>query len=107
MNMNRTVVFIVLFVVVPPDTTRLRAAAPIHADPSNYRALLATLKPGDTLSLAAGAYPGLPIRGLNGTPPAWVTFTGAESGPPARVAIAGGRSCNTVGQLNYNYSRPP
>src|SRR5262245_52034803 len=51
----------------------------IAADPSNYLAKLAALKPGDTLLLAAGDYgvdaqgrdtaspPGLPIFGLNGT----------------------------------------
>jgi hypothetical protein len=76
-------------------------AAVVSADPSNYRALLTTLKPGDTLNLAPGTYPRLNIKGLNGTPDQWITITGPPSGPPA--IIIGEPEYNTVEILNSSY----
>jgi hypothetical protein len=95
------VVFIVLFAVALSDTARLRAAALVHADPANYRALLPTLKGGDTLSLAPGTYPRLNITGLNGTPSAWITIKGPDLGPPA--VIVGATGYNTVEIFNSSY----
>ena len=99
--MNSTVVFIALFVVALSDIAQLRAAALIHADPSNYRTLLTTLKAGDTLTLAPGTYPRLLITGLNGTPSAWITITGPDLGPPA--VIIGATGSNTVEIFNSSY----
>jgi hypothetical protein len=71
-----------------------------HADPSSYRALLATLEPGDTLLLAPGVYddpaapPGLPIFGLHGAPDAPITITGPEAGP--RPVFLGRATHNTI-----------
>jgi hypothetical protein len=93
--MNRSAAFIAVFVV------RLGAAAVIEADASNYRALLSTLKPGDTMSLAAGQYPRLFITALNGTESAWITITGASSGPPA--VIVGAEGHNTIEIVNGSY----
>lgn len=65
----------------------IAAAAPAvggevkEAHPGNYRKLLATLEPGDTLALAAGVYPdGLPITERRGTAEAWITIQGPEAG---------------------------
>lgn len=56
-------------------------AAVKHATPADYRRLLATLEPGDTLVLAAGVYErGLPVSGRHGTPEAWITIQGPEKG---------------------------
>jgi hypothetical protein len=52
-----------------------------HATPETYRRLLTTLRPGDTLRLEAGVYDrGLPVTGCNGTPEAWITIEGPETG---------------------------
>ncbi|MDZ4402786.1 right-handed parallel beta-helix repeat-containing protein [Prosthecobacter sp.] len=57
------------------------AATVKHAQPENYRRLLTTLKPGDTLVLAAGVYErGLPVSDSHGTPEAWITIQGPEEG---------------------------
>jgi hypothetical protein len=77
------------------------AAAVRRADPSNYRALVRTLKPGDTLKLASGTYPRLFISGLNGTPEAWITIAGPGTGAPA--VIAGAPLQNTIEIENSSY----
>jgi len=52
-----------------------------HAQPDNYRRLLTTLEPGDTLVLAAGVYErGLPISDCHGTSNAWITIQGPDKG---------------------------
>src|SRR5882724_10250159 len=61
------------------------AAADIPANPTNYKNLLRTLKPGDTLTLAGGRYPRLPIAQLNGTTDGWITITGPAAGEPAVI----------------------
>ena len=99
--MNRKLVVIALFSIALSYTVRLRGGSVIHADRSNYRARLRTLKPGDTLSLAAGTYTRLPITNLNGTDSAWITITGPESGAPA--VIAGEAGYNTVEITNSSY----
>jgi len=71
------------------------AAATVDADPSNYRSLLGTLQPGDTMVLSPGDYAdGLSISGLHGTPDSWITIRGPETGTPAR--FLGRACCNTV-----------
>ena len=67
------------------------SAAVLDATPSNYRSLLRTLKPGDTLNLAAGRYRGLPISNLRGTEEAWITITGPDA-PPEAVILGTGDS---------------
>lgn len=99
--MNRKLVFTALFSIALLGTVRLRGETVIHADPSNYREHLRNLKPGDTLSLVAGRYTRLPITDLNGTPAAWITITGPDSGAPA--VIAGEEGYNTVEILNSSY----
>ena len=76
-------------------------AAEIKVGPSNYRKLLPTLKPGDTMSLAPGKYSGLTITDLNGTPTAWITIKGPTSGPPA--LILGKPDSNTVEIVNSSF----
>lgn len=88
---------ILLFPAVQTGT-----AAELSANRSNYRAVLRTVKPGDTVHLAAGTYVRLPIADLNGTPESWITITGPSSGPPA-VIVPGGGDYNTVEILNSSY----
>lgn len=99
--MNRKLVVIAFISIALSNTGRLHGDAVIRADPSNYRALLRTLKPGDTLSLAAGTYTRLAVVGLRGTPDAWITITGPVSGAPA--VIAGEAGINTVEIFNSSY----
>jgi hypothetical protein len=99
-------------------TERVVAAAPtqpspralgriVHADASNYLALLRTLEPGDTLVLAPGPYdnpdapPGLPIFDLHGTAAAPITITGPERGP--RPVFVGRATNNTVRIANASH----
>src|SRR5438105_2960272 len=42
-------------------------AGVVAATPSNYRSLLGSLRPGDTLLLQAGDYAGLHLNRINGT----------------------------------------
>ena len=81
--------------------TAQRAPTTIAANPSNYRALLRTLKPGDTLMLEAGSYPRLQIPGLDGTPEAWITISGPPFGAPA--VITGEPDHDTVEIENSSY----
>jgi hypothetical protein len=99
--MNRRLVLIALFTVPLAITIELRGGVVINGDPSNYRARLRNLKPGETLTLAAGTYTRLPLVDLNGTPNAWITITGPNSGPPA--VIAGEEEHDTVEILNSSY----
>lgn len=73
----------------------------VNADPSTYRALLATLAPGDTLVLAPGHYPRLTLSGMHGQPDAWITITGPSSGEPA--VITSESCCNTVQLYDCSY----
>jgi nitrous oxidase accessory protein NosD len=77
-------------------------ATDVPANPTNYLNLISTLKPGDTLQLAAGTYTSqLPISGLNGTPCAWITISGPSSGPGA--VFRPNACANTVEIKNSNY----
>ncbi|HEX8793079.1 MAG TPA: MYXO-CTERM sorting domain-containing protein [Polyangiaceae bacterium] len=84
-------------------------AADVNADPSNYTTALATLKPGDTLHLAAGKYAPmgstpLPLSNLNGTSSQWITVTGPPADPPTAVFQASPDGCcNVVEITNSSY----
>ena len=74
----------------------------LTADPSNYQSVVSGLRPGDTLTLAAGSYSGdLWVSGLNGSPGAWITIQGPTSGAPA-VFLAD-PSNNTINISNSSY----
>lgn len=67
-------------------------AADLQANPSNYRAMLRGLKPGDRLTLEAGVYrDGLPLHNLKGS---------AEQ--PIRIAAAKGAAVEFVGRAGHN-----
>lgn len=68
-------------------------AGDVSADPATFQAALATLKPGDTLHLAAGAYPHLTVSDRNGTAASPIVIEGAPGGA---TIIAGDASHNTV-----------
>ena len=87
-------------VLVFSGASRLNARV-ITASPADYRALLKTLKPGDTLKLTAGNYPRLVLDGLNGAPDRWILVTGPVEGSPA--VIVGNPKTNTVEILNSSY----
>ena len=79
-------------------------AALYQANPSNYRALISGLKPGDTLMLAAGIYPdGLPLSNLQGASSAEILISGPTSGSPA--VFTGRACCNTVQIKDSSYIR--
>jgi hypothetical protein len=80
-------------------------AGVINADPSNYRTLLGTLTPGDTLMLAPGTYPLLPLIRLNGTPQAWITIQGPTTGAPAVISVdpANPGCCNLIQLDSVSY----
>jgi hypothetical protein len=72
----------------PPNAT-------IEANPSNYRALLATLQPGQRLRLAAGTYAqGLPIDVLAGAMGQCISIEGPAT--PPRAVFTARDCCNTV-----------
>jgi len=90
-----------LSVVLLSSTTRQVTAAELKANPSSYRKLLSSLKPGDTVNLAPGKYSRLTIAGLSGTTTAWITIKGPPSGPPA--IIVGESGHNTVEIVNSSF----
>lgn len=70
-------------------------AATYVVGPDDYRDVLPTLEPGDTLALEAGDYrEGLPVHGLRGTEEDPVHIAGPEFGEPA--VFHGRRGHNTV-----------
>jgi len=89
-----------IFVAFIPATSY---AAVFQANPSNYRNILESLKPGDTLVLQEGTYEaGLPVIDLHGTADMPIVITGPEKGKG--VAILTGRPCcNTVQIKNSSY----
>ncbi|MBW2736567.1 MAG: hypothetical protein JRH20_29620 [Deltaproteobacteria bacterium] len=82
--------FLVVLMAISPAAQ----AADVQADPSDYRAKLANLGPGDRLLLAAGTYTErLNITNLEGRPDAWITIQGPDGGVATFTANA---CCNTV-----------
>jgi MYXO-CTERM domain-containing protein len=78
-------------------------AADLNADPTNYKSLIPTLKPGDTLHLAGGTYPRLNVSNLDGTDTTWITIKGPDSGAPAVIEADPGPCCNTVEIRSSSY----
>ena len=82
-------------------------AATITATPSDFRAKLDSLGPGDTLLLEAGTYddssgsPGMSVYDLNGEPGNPIIISGPESGP--RPVFLGSRGSNTIRIANSSY----
>jgi hypothetical protein len=78
-------------------------SAEVNATPANYRSLINALRPGDTLNLAAGTYPLLSLRGLNGTASGRITVQGPASGAPAVITVnPGDPGCCNLVQLDGN-----
>jgi Right handed beta helix region len=76
-------------------------AADLEADPSNYRAALARLRPGETLVLKAGTYMhGLPLRDVHGSATRPIIVRGAPD--QSSLFLAQG-CCNTVELENVSY----
>jgi hypothetical protein len=95
-RVRRLLLLLMMMVAACAATAEVR-----NATPSDYRAVLRTLRPGDTLKLAPGRYSHLPVVNVNGTPESWITITGPESGPPAE--IIGREETNTVEIYNSSY----
>ena len=72
------------------------------ADPTNYRAVVTSLRPGDTMRLAAGSYGILSISGLNGRPDAPIVIEGPSTGTAVFNADSG-PCCNTIELRNSSY----
>lgn len=103
--MTKLKIFVIALIVLFGALFSAKAvsATVINANPSNYLNLLGTLKPGDTLVLAAGNYSedGLPVSNLNGTPTQPITITGPTTGP--RAVILGSSGQDTVRVSNSSY----
>src|SRR5579859_6796754 len=80
-------------------SARVADAMDVMADPTDYVAKLGTLKPGDTLHLAADTYDTLAISNLNGTASQWITITGPAVDPPTAVIVASPDGCCNVVEL--------
>ncbi|MFZ5511228.1 MAG: hypothetical protein ACOZCP_14360, partial [Pseudomonadota bacterium] len=77
-------------------------AATIVATPSDYRAAVSRLQPGDELRLQPGRYlHGLSIHGLNGLPGQPIVIGGPRAGEPAVFTGVVGR--NTVSIKNSSH----
>lgn len=88
---------LLLLLLATPGWTRI-----LTGHPENYRALVASLKPGDTLHLAPGEYRhGLRLHGIAGTPAAPIVIRGPAHGDPA-VFVAR-RGANTVSIVDAAY----
>jgi hypothetical protein len=71
----------------------------LRADPGNYRELIRSLRPGDTLQLAPGEYTrGLPLHGLAGTTDEPIVIEGPA--PPGRAVFVGRPGAHTVSLLD-------
>ncbi len=83
---------------------QLRAAT-ISANPADYRAKIALLKPGDILKLAPGIYPLLPLGNLKGSESGWIAIEGPAHGAPATITVnpANPRCCNLIQVDNAEY----
>jgi hypothetical protein len=80
------------------------AAEDLYAGPDDYRSVLSSLAPGDTLHLEAGTYTDLlPVSGLHGAADAWITITGPQTGEPAVFLADPGPCCNTVEITDSSY----
>ncbi|MBV8651912.1 MAG: hypothetical protein JO255_10635 [Alphaproteobacteria bacterium] len=76
-------------------------SASIAANPSNYRTILPTLKPGDTLTLEPGVYVRLDLDHLNGRKGSCITIAGPASGAPAVIRATPGHDTVEITQSSY------
>jgi hypothetical protein len=76
-------------------------AGVISANPSNYRSLIGSLRPGDTLLLQAGDYDGLHLKRINGTVDAPIVITGPDAGPRAVILGSSGSDTVTLSRCSY------
>lgn len=75
--------------------------ATIDANPSNYRNLLASLNPGDTMILASGTYTGgLPISDMSGTATQPIIIRGPDD---QSAVFRANDCCNTVQLENASF----
>jgi len=82
--------------------TSAAQAKAIDASPTDYRARLSGLKPGDVLRLAPGDYlRGLPIHRLNGRPDAPIRIEGRDARERPRFVARPGH--NTVSIVDSSY----
>ena len=78
------------------------AAATYRANPATYRALLSTLRPGDTLALAAGEYrAGLPLHNVSGEPARPITISGPGRGAVAVFRAREGHNTISIADASY------
>jgi hypothetical protein len=97
---RRSIALVTLMWMCGP-ALRTATGAEYKAGPSNYSFRIPRLKPGDTLNLSAGTYPGMTVKGLHGSPSAWIIITGPASG--AAAVIVGSACCNVVEILNSSF----
>ncbi len=77
-------------------------AADVQADPTSYQALLTTLKPGDTLRLAAGDYTaGMNLFDLHGDAQHPIVISGPATG--AAAVLLGKSGKNTIDIRDASY----
>lgn len=76
-------------------------AAEHRASPFDYESMLVRLQPGDTAMLSGGEYKRLVLKGIHGTPNAWIRIVGAPSRSPAR--IIGDWGSNAIEITNCSY----
>ena len=75
----------------------------LQGDPTNYRALLPTLVPGDLLELTAGDYTqGLPLVDVHGESGRCIVIAGPEAWPPL-VRFEVRTCCNTISLSDSSY----
>ncbi len=77
-------------------------AKTIVGNPSDYLSKLRSLAPGDVLFLAAGTYrQDLPVHKLNGSPDAWITIEGPQTGAPAEFLARPRTNTISIGNSSY------
>lgn len=99
----KPVVHIVPFVVLAAlNFASVSSAAVISGEPADYRQLVQTLQPGDTLRLQAGVYRyGLSVHNASGFSGRRITIEGPARGDPALFLAHRGR--NTISIKNAGY----
>lgn len=91
-------ILLLIFLLAPS----LASARSLNADPSNYRDIVQTLRPGDVLTLAPGQYTrGLPVFNLHGAPGAPIVIQGADR--IDRPVFLGREGHNTVSIVNSRH----
>ena len=77
-------------------------AADVPATPADYTSKLSGLKPGDTLSLAAGDYKsGMNLFNLNGAAGQPIVIAGPATGAPARFLGVNGKNTIDIRDASY------